>query len=479
MELIEIISLAIAIPAAVITIVVGIVEIIKLIRRGKEQEPVTNATPPSLAEREQELRRRQDKAKISPEPEVSGPNSLLWAELYLKKGEVDRAQKYFNAAIEHYVRAGDKDHLARAKVGLSSALLGDGKHDRAIRTAGQVEYLTEDPALRAEAQLRLGIGYRRIGKYREAQVTLTRSLEIWKRLQNPTKAGETLTAIGDVYRKLGELCNAVECYKNSIKILREETKQSPSDEEALYDYAQAQYALGRIYIEENQYNRAKNVLSESYQTLEQIGAFYGIEMCSQLMGRLHKQNREFEEARHWFYESFVATAVTKNDLRHVETLFHIAELAFLTGQFPRAYELASVSADDAERLRFHSQLARLLVLQGHVSYAYLNSDQTSYLRDYTDITVAYQNAILAALRAGPASKQEIFSRIQKRIKSIAEAEKKRTIAKHIVDTMIEWWPQAVVNSKAAEEFEKEQDVRSGSPSKRVSEYLGTLQNLVS
>jgi hypothetical protein len=197
------------------------------------------------------------------------------------------------------------------------------------------------------------------------------------------------------------------------------------------------------------------------------------------MGRLHKLNGRFDEARRWFYESFVATAVTRNDLRHVETLFHIAELAFLMDKFARAYALATVSADDAERLRFYNQLARLLVLQGHISYAYLNTDQTTYLQDYTDITVAYQKAILASLRAGSPSKEETFARIKKRLEEIVDSESKKTVARHIVAGMIEWWPDARINGRSAEVFEQEQDIKFSSPSKRVSEYLSDLRDVVS
>ena len=54
-------------------------------------------------------------------------NKVL-AKLYLTKGELDRAQSHFGAAIDYYMRVEDKDHLAHAKVGLAavSPVLGGG-----------------------------------------------------------------------------------------------------------------------------------------------------------------------------------------------------------------------------------------------------------------------------------------------------------------------------------------------------------------
>lgn len=477
----------ITVIAGIVGIIAGAVAIYKFIEERREKKAVAtsshvsdppqkkigaNVREPSKLETEFKLQEQREKAKEDAQPADLSEISLALAELYRNKSELEKSEYYYQAAKAYYLSVGDKDKLGRTMVGLATIYTAKGKHSAAIAIAKEIETITNNPTTLAEAKLRLGICCRRTGEYSEALKYLNQSFETWLSLGDKTLAGETLVARGDVYRKLHNWTEAELSFTQSAEILNSELLVNSNDERTQIHLAQAKYALGRIYIEREKYEEAEKLLSDAFQSLERIGNFYGIEMCSQLMGRLYKARKEWGEARRWYHESFVATAITRNDLRRIETLFHMAELAYLTGDSIRAQVLASTSTSDARDLSFQNQLARLFTLLGHISSdASLSSEATN----------SYKEAILAALRASPIMVDEIFSRLTEKISAMSDKGNKKG-AEYVVRDLIEWWPKARIDGKKAEQVENEQmPVKMGlqEKPKRVSSHLLDLLDTIS
>jgi len=394
------------------------------------------------------------------------------------RGEVEEAELDFEAARGYFRKTNDAESLTKALIGLGAMYTErqeEGKLSDALRVLKEVLSITRDPTLLAEAHLRRGICLRRLGLHFQALGELNKNISSWKSLGNAVFLSEALVARGDVYRDLGpsHLDDAEKDCQDSLDVIQGVLTGSEAEHESeqkLYNLAQAQFALGRILIEKGNYRRAESLLKQAFGTLERISNFYGLEICAQLLGRLYMEIESWDDSRRWYNESYLATAITRNEPRRIETLYFLSELAYAASDSLRAKKLASVSASDAQSLNFLKQLARLLILLGHIAFDSKVPDES---------LDSYKKAIIVGVQSAPMATPEVFSRLQSRLVEVARQGDKLA-AGSVIEKLLLWWPHATIDGKSATAVEMDNlhHVEAEPPPREVARYLRALQEAI-
>jgi tetratricopeptide (TPR) repeat protein len=395
--------------------------------------------------------------------------NLARGDIFYLRSDFQNAENEYNSAVAYFSSIGDERKLARALVGLASVYTALFRHSRAIEHAERAISLNSANIVKAEAKLRIGTCYRRMEQFSEAFDILHESQSIAKLEKDQVLESEINIAIGDVFWKQGNLEEAEKYYRITIQLALPILKIDPNNPKALFNVSQAKYAIGRGYLDREKYEDAEKLLSDSFRDLNSLGNFFGIEYCAQQLGRLYENLDNTRDAGNWYNESYVATFITKNDLRRIETLFHIANLAYLKKEFRRANEFAIKTVEDAKsnsNEEYFRQMARLLALSGNIDIE----------QSFTDKAIAYyKDAILYSVRAGPSSKEEIFSLISQKLLEIAKT--RRDLSLHIIESLIIWWPEAKIDGEDAIKVETDLEPKLDKLTKkygRVSLYLQDL-----
>ena len=378
------------------------------------------------------------------EPEL-GELNLAVGDWHYNKGELSKAEKYYSAAHSYFTKASDRFRLARSLAGLATVYAANGHHEKAITAAQQALTITDEPRIHSEAKLRVGICYRRMNNFAEAHLVLNESLKIAESLHDTALTAEIFIAIGDIFWKKEQWLIAEDTYKRSIKILSPDDSLPPKNELSLFHLSQAKYAIGRVCIANQRFDEAERLLSDSFNTLERIGRFYGIEMCAQLLGNLYETINDQVGGRHWYNESLVATMMTGNDMRRIDTLYFISQLSYDSNLPLRAEILIRKGLSDTLIELFPETSAKLLMLSGDLfSDAFYPGKAIE----------SYETAILCALRAGPSAVSDTFIRLSDRLKRIAD-DGNKALASRIIQELAEWWPIAQIDERRAIDVENE------------------------
>ena len=386
--------------------------------------------------------------------------NLILGRFHYNRGKLLIAEKHYESAKSYFTETKENTRLAEAYVGLATVYAADARHEDAIINAEKALAITTEQFIIAEANLRLGICYRRMSDFTKAEEVLSESLKTSQSDKNTVLTAEILIAIGDIYWGTRDWEKAENYYNQSIDILKPVLETNPEHELAKFHLSQAQFAIGRSYIENNRHDEAKALLNESFQSLEKIERFFGIEMCAQLLGTLYEKMENWEEARHWYSESYLATEITGNEMRKIETLFLMAQLAYNTDMNFRAKSLVKLCISRKERTNFE-QRAKLLLLSGNI---YSN---TPYPEKAIE---AYKDAILYAVQGDYSAVQEVFFRLTSKFKTISRKGNK-SLAIRISRELVEWWSTAKINEKKATDFERDQSWNVKNNSSPLSDRL--------
>jgi len=143
------------------------------------------------------------------------------ASLYLENKETDEAEKTAKPAYDWYHQEKDTKGLAKTCLLLGDIQWAKGSFKKALNyftEASAICKTGEDIIGSATLLDRMAKMSRLLDNDEEAIIHFQASLKCWQALGIPDREGMTLTNLGDLYRKKGELSQAISCHEQALLI---------------------------------------------------------------------------------------------------------------------------------------------------------------------------------------------------------------------------------------------------------------------
>lgn len=295
------------------------------------------------------------------------------ANVYIRRGDVERGRSNFQRALDWYQRAEEFGAATQsARIAVTDALLENGDYDAALAS---VQSMLAQTPQDADVLLRLGRIQRALGDYGAASAALTEA----SRLQ-PENA-RILGELAETFRSQGQLQNARQMYEQAIEVNPQETSSYLS--------------LSQVLAVQGQYDAAIRVLNEALGTVSEPADIYAG------LASLHLQQAQHEQARQ-VLERGIAALDEQEPLLLALGAYHEARAEFdLAGQqYRRALMLnADAAAARAALGDLYLQMERIDEALAQYQQAVAAAPETS--RYHLLIARAYAGAdqIDAAMHA--------------------------------------------------------------------------------
>ena len=212
-------------------------------------------------------------AAVSSDPLCSAVSEANLAQLYLKKGDLARAESlYIQAAEVFETQLGPKQFDAVGLlVDLAETFWRLGDKARGLRTyehaltAQERKLGPEHPDV-AKTLDKLGAAYRDVGNYVLAEQRYKRALIINEKLYGADHQGVgwALNSLGGLYRVMGEYDLSLQCYKRALAIFEKALGTENATVATVLDN------LGLVYQEQNKLDLAEQAHKRALATFEKM-----------------------------------------------------------------------------------------------------------------------------------------------------------------------------------------------------------------
>jgi predicted ATPase/DNA-binding SARP family transcriptional activator len=245
---------------------------------------------------------------------------------------------YFNEGIEWLTRV-----IALA----NGALGGDGANQ-------STEKRDELRMLYARALHHKGFMAMRQGRYDEAHLLCTESLEISRSLGDPRKVANVIITLGNLAFHRGRYAEAVQLCEEGLGIFRE-----VGDKAGL---GYAAHSLGMTAVNQGRYKEAKPLLEESLQLQQELGSKSGAALDLLWLGRLSlNEEHDTETARRQFEEALELSQELGNRWMEGWLLINLGETARYSRRFEEARAFYGASREILADLGQHTGVATALI----------------------------------------------------------------------------------------------------------------------
>ncbi|MEO1514996.1 MAG: tetratricopeptide repeat protein [Bacteroidota bacterium] len=200
---------------------------------------------------------------------VSDPSELAW--LKVEKGEhliwlqddYQRARTYFQEALDYGQKKGQIELVQKARLGLASALLSEGKYQQSIDILQEIiPDLPSDSKLLAQAYNILGSNRVKLSKYAKAYDVQLQALNIFQEENDEFNIANTCFGIGTNFFYQGQYKLALEKYTTALDIW-----QKQDCPKGIY---RAYRAMGGCYGYLKQLDQAFNYTQKSLEIAFQL-----------------------------------------------------------------------------------------------------------------------------------------------------------------------------------------------------------------
>ncbi len=192
---------------------------------------------------------------------------LVRGKIYGEKGDTGRARKLFTSVYRQSKEAGDLGGQAKALVQLASSSRFQGRYEEAIEKSKQVLALASEGELDrqtvAEAYRTHGLCLAYVGNLQQAEAELSKSLALYKEIEDIANVANLYQDIGVVIRQAGRLDVGEEYYREALSIW-ERLQNSTRTADVLNNLAMVHYYRG-------EYSTALELLQEALEKVQQAG----------------------------------------------------------------------------------------------------------------------------------------------------------------------------------------------------------------
>lgn len=296
-------------------------------------------------------------------------NAIMWrGEMYLKKGELEKAKAEFQSLLE---RADETETLSD----------------------------TTTETIKGQAYLDLGELFRKHGKLEQARNRLERSIEVFDSLGNSRWKARSYAELGVVERRNANLKDADRWYEKSINLSRDvnykfgevialnnramvkkdrgnlesaekdaqralkkkrDCGHSPSSVAISYN------TLGEIYYEWGKLDDAEWHLNRSLQKKQLVGYRSGIAWSQYYLGLVKHEQGEIEKAREYLTDSLEIRQDIEDPLGQGRCLNALSELSIENGKLNQAEGRLDRSLSKIEEVGDSMGMARNELYRAHI-----------------------------------------------------------------------------------------------------------------
>ena len=210
-----------------------------------------------------------------------------------------------------------------------------------------------------DAYRRLGGGSTMLGEYAKAEAELTQGLQRCQKFGKLRGELILLTNLGDMARESGNLAMARERYLQALEIARSLHYR--------WGEAATQFGVGIVACFQGDYVLAASFTEQARAIAHDIGDKLRESLCVALLGHLHGNMGNFDEAQRWLEESLrLLQGVESLDVEAwVYLLF--AELAHQRGENEAVLTYAGRSLQINRDISVRYEQAKVLVMIGHAN----------------------------------------------------------------------------------------------------------------
>lgn len=283
-------------------------------------------------------------------------------QLYRLDQQLTKALSLYHQAEAMAHQLGDKQLVAQAHFGLSSAYWENRQHDQAeafglMALTGFDDWPASDKWVAATLNT-LGLTAYARGDFILAEQRLAGSVTRWRRVEQPTETARTLRNLATALQAQRKFEAALFCYHEAAHLLAD----TVSDREKL----SVQVALGTLYYEMARYSDAEAAFRQANSPALQASAdTYYRALAAQALGNVLLALNQLDEAEGYLRHSIELWQQIDDKVRLGNTIGILAELLVVKGQAEAA-------------LPFYETAITMLAAYPHDAYAsFLLADFTA------------------------------------------------------------------------------------------------------
>lgn len=233
-------------------------------------------------------------------PEVIVRKGLILnvlANLYTKRGEFDKAYKFFDEAISIYRLLDDKDRLSKILINVSTYLIYKGEHEGALSLLNEaLEYVTQtaNRGLLPAIYNNIGLVYMNSGEIEMAIANFNNALKISRNIGNKYTEMNVLINISRAYSSM-ELYREAEKSLNLSLNLAKRVGDRSTESIALANLAFVYYVIGELDMAEQRAREAFFVFEELKNTHSLLDLFPTYMDILLIKGEVRKTLLEIEK----------------------------------------------------------------------------------------------------------------------------------------------------------------------------------------
>lgn len=291
--------------------------------------------PQNKTEVQIHLNEAYELAKESSNPILLGHAYNGKGRFYLKEAQFEKAMEAFLYAEAFYKKGGDKHSLIKVLNHIGTVLLNQGNNYEAIETFKEAFVLIEEQGREDMYQTvlnNLGIAYYNLGNYIQAELYYQQCLDIEKNEDDSTTLSYAyyLNNISEVHMALGEFEQARTKLLQSIKIQK--------DIGAINTLSLEYNNMGNINLMQGHLDSAVLYLKKALLVGQDFNNQYDIAQTRLLMGKVKLEQKDYQLAMEMAKESRDIADMVGSVSYEIQALVLMSDIAEAQGAFYDAFQ---------------------------------------------------------------------------------------------------------------------------------------------
>ena len=253
-------------------------------------------------------------------------------------GDWPRAEEVEREALANAIELGDVQSSAWCETALAEVARKQGRYDEALTLLEQAVRTFEsvgDEGGVGQVQHLMGTLAAQQGDYTKAVESYEASLAIRKRLDDKAGMAGLLSNLGVVAEYRGDIPAAREYHEQALELRRQ-----LDDRRAV---GVSMTNLGAIAVLEHEYDEARTCFEEAMRLNREVGDAWMVAISDNNLGNATRGLGDFDAARHHYAESLRAYREYDDKWALAFLVEDIGQLAAMTGQPERAFELVGAA----------------------------------------------------------------------------------------------------------------------------------------
>ncbi len=287
---------------------------------------------------------------------------------------------------------------------------------KALVEAQQIEYAKGQ----ADAYNNLGVVYKNLGEYPDAQSYHLKALKIREEIQDTDGVAASCSNLGTVYRYEGKYDEALRFYERCLELDRQSGNKS---------YISSTLgSIGNVYLQMEEKRDAIRYLTEALSMAQASEDSSRIAVSKVNLGKAYRVFADFNNAEPLLEDALQWFEQTQNSFEIANVLFELAKLAFQQGKLLVSNAYAERALEAAISLNLKPKIQEISELLYQLNELNGNYEQAL---EYHKMFKTYQDSILNEANIQRANALSYGYELEKREKEIEILNKSRALQQTI------------------------------------------------